>query len=68
LIVVGIWLHEVDDIKAVDFVLPCIFYLKIVPLGEAICAIVILEVQIVFRVTDFDSFPQVSALKSTLEY
>ena len=40
---------------------------KKVPLGEAICIVVVFKVKIVLGVTDFDSFSKVSTLKPTLK-
>ena len=40
---------------------------KKVPLGEAICIVVVFKVKVVLRVTDFDSLSKVSTLKPTLK-
>ena len=40
---------------------------KKVPLGEAICIVVVFKVKIVLRVTYFDGLSKVSTLKPTLK-
>ena len=59
MIVVTVWLHEVDDVEAVGFVFLRVGHTEKVPLGEAIGPIVILEVEIVFRIRLFHSLPEV---------
>ena len=40
---------------------------KKVPLGEAICIVVVFKVKVVLRVTYFDCLSKVSTLKATLK-
>ena len=67
LVVIRVGLHEIYDIEAVDLVFPRVLHPKEEPLGEAISAVVVLEVQVVFAVTDLDSLAKVSALKATFK-
>jgi len=67
LVVIRIGLHEVDDIKAVHLVFARVFDLKEVPLSEAVSTVVVLQIQVIFAVTDLYSFAQVSTFEATLE-
>ena len=40
---------------------------KKVPLGEAICAVVVFEVEVVFRVADLDCLAEIATLEATLK-
>ena len=67
MVVVGVRLHEVDDIEAVNFIFPRVLHSEEVPLSEAICAIVVLQIQVILTVADFDCFAKVCTLKATFE-
>ena len=68
LIVVGVWLHKIDDVEAVLSVFSSVLNTEVVPLRVAVCTIVIFEVQVVFCIRYLDSLAQVTTFKSTLEY
>ena len=68
LIVVGVWLHKIDDVEAVLSVFSSVLNTEVVPLRVAVCTIVIFEVQVVFCIRYLDSLAQVTTLESTLEY
>ena len=44
-----------------------VLYAKKVPLGKAICIVVVFKVEIVLWVTDLDCLSKVSTLKATLK-
>lgn len=67
MIVIAVGLHEVHNIEAIGSIFPRIFYFEIVPLGVSLGAIVILEVEVVLVVADFDCFSQISRLETTLK-
>ena len=67
MIVIAVGLHEVYDIEAIGHIFPRIFYFEVVPLGVSLGAIVILEVEVVLVVADFDCFSQISRLETTLK-
>ena len=60
-------LHEVDQVEPVRLVLASVLDSEVVPLGEALRAVVILKIQIIFEWPDFHSFPEVAALESGLK-
>lgn len=68
LIVVRVWLHEIDDVEAVLSVFSSVLNTEEIPLRVAVCAVVVFEVQVVFGVRYLDSLAQVTTLETTLEY
>ena len=67
LVIVAVRFHQVDNVEAVSAVGPRIAYPEEIPLSVAVSAIVILKVQIVLTVRNFDCTSQVSRFKSRLK-
>ena len=59
MIIVTVWFHEVDNVEAVYFVLLSILHSEVVPLSEAIGTIIILEIEIIFRIRNFNRFSKI---------
>ena len=57
-------LHKVDEVKPIRLVLPRVLYSEVEPLGEALRAVVIFEIQIVLKWSDLDAFPQIATLEA----
>ena len=68
MVIIRVRFHKVYDIEPVDFVFPCVLDLEKVPLGEAICTVVVLQVQIILRVAYFHGLAEVSTFESAFKY
>ena len=66
-VVVGVGLHEVHDIETVLFVFLRVKHSEVVPLRVARGAVVVLQVEVILGVADFDCLAQVAAFKATLK-
>lgn len=66
-LVVGIRLHQVDDVKSVNFVFAGVLYAEVVPLRVACRSVIALQVQIVFVVGNLDRSAQVAAFEAALK-
>ena len=66
-VVVGVRLHEVDDVEAVHFIFLCVLHSEVVPLRVALGSVVVLQVEVILGVADLDSLAQVPAFEATLK-
>ena len=68
MVVVGIRLHEVDQVETVYFVFASVLNPKVVPLRVSVCPVVILQEQVIFKVINFHCLAQICTFEATLEY
>lgn len=67
LVVVTVGLHQVNDIEAVGFIGSRVADFEEIPLCVAVSSVVILKVQIVLTISDFNCPSEVARFKSGFE-
>lgn len=50
MVISGLRFHKIDNVEAVEFVFASVLYFEEVPLGETVCAVVILQEQVILSV------------------
>lgn len=61
-------LHEVDEVETIGLILTRVLYSKVKPLGETLRAVVIFEIQIIFKWSDLYTFTQIATLEPRLKH
>eukprot|EP00354_Favella_ehrenbergii_P007736 CAMPEP_0170476818 /NCGR_PEP_ID=MMETSP0123-20130129/18159_1 /TAXON_ID=182087 /ORGANISM="Favella ehrenbergii, Strain Fehren 1" /LENGTH=314 /DNA_ID=CAMNT_0010748089 /DNA_START=652 /DNA_END=1597 /DNA_ORIENTATION=- len=67
LVIIGVGLHVVDDIEAVDLVFARVLDAEVEPLRVAVRPVVILQVQVVLKVRYFHRLTQIRRLETTFK-
>lgn len=67
MVVVRVWLHQIDNVEAIDLVFPSVVHFEVVPLSLTIIAVVVLKVEVVLEVAHFDCLAKISTFEATLE-
>jgi hypothetical protein len=50
MVISGLRFHKINNVEAVEFVFASVLYFEEVPLGETVCAVVILQEQVILSV------------------
>ena len=64
MVVKGVRLDEIDDVKPVKFASPCISKPEIIPLGVSTRVVIWFQDQVIFVIVDLDCSAQVAAFES----